>query len=346
MTNDPSADSADDDSDSDDGFDGIEITPEQAENMRRALAQLVPKLDFPVFTMSESMKKTLLSAAGVFEAQALAYERMAPALGDIAIQAASIAQASFDRIAGNIDFSGIAASIAETFAWQQSALFKNLGPAIAAMQGGFYPPNLRSITDLEFNAVNEVVMTDGIALYGLPRAATAEALLRAENARERRDILGRRWKTISADCREVVLGCTSEAVAQYVPFAQAALDALDAGHAAAAQALAGSLIDAIVTNYFGSDRYRYTPNKKTPTSAAYDEFTVREFVAFAPMWQAYQQFYVGNGDKIPATFSRNATAHTVSRRQFSRRNAVQGLMFVCSLLYLINEESSASASRE
>lgn len=63
-------------------------------------------------------------------------------------------------------------------------------------------------------------------------------------------------------------------------------------------------------------------------------------MAFAPMWQTYQQFWVTDGDAIPTTFSRNATAHAVSRRQFSRSNAVQALMFATSLLYFFDEQAS------
>lgn len=123
-----------------------------------------------------------------------------------------------------------------------------------------------------------------------------------------------------------------------MPFAEAALDAFDAGHTEAAQALAGSLVDTIVAGYFGTDRYKYTPNGRTTTTDVYDEFLVREYIAFAPMWQAYQQFRVTNGDKVPTRFSRHATAHTVSARQYSRRNAVQALMFACSLLCRLGEE--------
>ena len=342
MTDDSTVeDQADDDGD----FEGIEVTPEQAENMRRALARLMPKMNLPVVTMPDSLREILLDAVGPIAAEARLYERVAPMLRDIAIQFTSDTQVSFDAIAKSIDLSVITASIAETFAQQQSALFKNLGPAIAAMQAGFYSPNLRGIDGLKMDDVYDVVMTDGIALYGLPRQPTAEALIRATDTRARRAILGRRWQTISEDCRRSVLACNSDAVARYTPFALAALDALDAGHSDAAQALAGSLVDAVVTAYFGSARYRYTPNKQNPTTAAYDEFTVREFTAFAPMWLAYQQFFVSSGDKVPTTFSRNATAHTVSRRQFSRRNAVQGLMFACSLLYRWNEEAVAASSR-
>src|SRR5690606_28363098 len=142
------------------------------------------------------------------------------------------------------------------FAAQQAALFKNLGPAIEAMRAAFYSPNLRAIGSLDFRDVDTVVMTDGIPLYGLPRTTTAEALIRAESASKRRDIIGRRWKTISADCREAVLSCSSKPVGPYLPFALAALDALDAGHTEAAQALAASLVDTIVTGYFGTDRYK------------------------------------------------------------------------------------------
>lgn len=359
----------DEQGDSGGDLDGMELTPEQLENMRRALARLeqtvISKINLPKFTMPESLIKSLANAAGLMdvqrdrlpamiqpliEANKRIHEQMASIVSTEALRNIAAAQANFaayaEQLTRNIDFAGIAAKIAETFAQQQSALFENLGPAMEAMRANFYPPNLREIAGLKIEAVNEVVMTDGIPLYGLPRASVAEALIRATDARERRDILGRKWKTISADCREAVTGCVSDAVSQYAPVALAALDALDAGHAAPAQALAGSLIDAIVTDYFGSDRYKYTPNKKNPTTAAYDEFTIREFIAFAPMWQAYQQFFASNGDKVPATFSRNATAHTVSRRQFSRRNAVQGLMLVCSLLYRIEEEASAASSRD
>ncbi|MGH2368780.1 MAG: hypothetical protein ACRDI2_11340 [Chloroflexota bacterium] len=65
-----------------------------------------------------------------------------------------------------------------------------------------------------------------------------------------------------------------------------------------------------MTAYFGKeDRTNFTPNRKgTRTTSAYEEFTVRQFIAFAPMWQAYQQFWVEDGDYVPTTFSRNFDA--------------------------------------
>lgn len=76
------------------------------------------------------------------------------------------------------------------------------------------------------------------------------------------------------------------------------------------------------------------------TTRAYEEFTIRQFVAFAPMWQTYQRFEPDEGDAVPTTFSRNATAQTVSPRQFNRRNTVQALLFATSLLYFLDEQAS------
>jgi hypothetical protein len=358
--------SADDSGDEGEAEERIELTPEQEEALRRTMESirrsLNPKIRLPTFTLPESTLRNIAAISRIAEAQQVmvasaikpildaqaAWQKQFLVINSDIFKSKALAQSNLNLIASqltkNIDF-GIAesaAKIAAQFTAQQATWLKNIGPAIASMHAAFYPPNLRAIEGLKFEEVEQVVMVDGIPLYGVPRTSTAEALIRADGASNRRDTLGRRWKTISADCRDAVEGCTSGAVASYVPFAVAAIDALDAGHTAAAQALAGSLVDAILSSYFGKDRYKYTPDKKGKRNKdAYDEFSVRQFIAFAPMWQTYQQFFVTDGDKVPATFSRNATAHTVSRRQFNRRNALQGLMVACSLLYRLDEEAVA-----
>lgn len=232
---------------------------------------------------------------------------------------------------------GPAFEAVQRLAEQRTTWLRNHLPTVESMRAQFYPRNLRAIDGLDLEAVEQVVMVDGIPLYGVPRTEIAEALIRAQGMSVRRDILGRRWKAISADCRGAVEACNSEPVTPYLSFAVAALDALDAGHTEAAQALAGSLVDALVNGYFGAERHKYTPNTKTRTNEAYNEFTVRQFIAFAPIWLAYQQFNRAYGDKVPTTFSRHATAHAVGAKQYNRRNAVQGLMMVCSLLWHFDE---------
>lgn len=248
---------------------------------------------------------------------------------------------ALNSVLANADFgfNNAAAKIAAQFAARQNSLLASIGPKLASLKFNIYPANLQDIEGLRIEEVEDVVMLDGIALYGVPRQAIAEKLIRAESTAARREILGRRWKAITSDCRAALEGCSSASVATYVSFAVSALDALDSGNHQAAQALAASVLDTVVNGYFGKDRYALTPNRKTTTVAEYDKFTVREFIAFAPLWQAYQKYKVEDGDPIPRTFSRHASVHGISSRQFSKRNAVQGLLFIGSLLLFLDEQA-------
>lgn len=316
----------------------------------------------PAFKLQESTLKNLTVMSGIAEAARSAQLTMTSAMKPFLDQQAlwikqfefvnsdvfkgvALAQSNLNAIAAqltkNVDFglSGSFAKLAQQVAAQQSSWLKDLGPTLATLKLSFYPSNLRDIEGLRLEEVEEVVMVDGIALYSVPRGAIAEALIRADGASKRRDILGRRWKAISADCRTAAGTCKSEAVAPYVAVTLASLDALEAGHAEAAQALTGCVLDAVVNTYFGKDRYLYTPDRHGKrTNAAYEEFNAHEYIAFAPVWQAWQKFFPEEGKPVPYTFSRNATAHTVSPKQFTRRNAVQGLMIVTGILVFLDEQ--------
>lgn len=119
------------------------------------------------------------------------------------------------QLTKNLDFgfSTPISKITQQFAIQQASWLKTLGPTLERLKASFYPPNLRTIEDLDFEDVEKVVMADGIALYGVPRTTVAEALIRADTAAKRREILGRRWTAISADCRAVMMARESDAFA-------------------------------------------------------------------------------------------------------------------------------------
>ncbi len=352
--------------------DDIELTPAQREALQKSVDSLrklvLPKIDLSKFVLPEATLKNLVAISGIaqrqqailrnamkplLDAQALWQKQIATSINSDIFKSAALAQSNLNKFSGqlykNVDFglSDSFAKLAQTVAAQQSAWIETLGPSLERLKLSFYPPNLQPIEGLRWEAVESVVMVDGIALYGVPRTAIAEALIRADTAAKRRDILGRRWKAISADCRAVVEGCETDAVAPYVPMALRALDALEAGHTEAAQALIASLLDSMVNTYFGADRYLYTPDKRGKrTTAAYDEFTAHEYIALAPAWQAWQKFFPNEGLPVPHTFSRNATAHTVSTKQYTRRNAVQSLMIVSSLIYFFNGEARRLEDRD
>lgn len=317
-----------------------------------ALADVVAKtVKLTSFPLPQSVLNRVAILSGIEAQRSKLLEALKPALDIQTGLSAHLAttQVHFAKLGANLaktidtGISDSVTRVAKQFAAEQASWLKTLGPTLERLKRGLYPPNLRGIEDLEFGDVERVVMDDGIALYGVPRTAIAKALINADTAAKRRDTLGRRWSAVSADCREAVEGLASDVVAPYAPFALAALDALDNSHTAAAQALTGSLVDNLLTKYFGAARKNYVPDRNgTRTTEAYDEFTVHQFIAFAPMWRTYQQYH--DRDPVPSTFSRHATAHTVSPRQFNRRNAVQGLLFATGLLLFFDEQARRIAN--
>jgi hypothetical protein len=213
--------------------------------------------------------------------------------------------------------------------------------AFARMALLIYPENLRGIDGLSLEEVEAVVMTDGIPLYRIPRPSIAAALIMAPTRADRRAVLGRRWLAIANDCEALLDGCFAPDLAQERRFAIEAIATLKDGHAPAAQALAANLLETIVTFHFADDRVGLKPGKHVKSPDGYDDFIARKFWALAPVWSAYQQFWPSNGDKVPRDFARHATAHAVTAAQFSRRNAVQSVMLVSSLVaYLADEIAS------
>lgn len=259
----------------------------------------------------------------------------------------ALAQSNLTGIASalvqNTDFGqGPIAEAWASFGNFQSAWLGGVADAFARIRPTFYPKNLRDIDGISLELIEEVVMVDGISLYGVPGSDVAEALLFADDAAQRRAILGRRWKAISMDCREfaetVVDGPLRNHAALLIP----ALDALDDGNHAAAQALGATVVDSILRSRVEKrTRSKYFPDKGGVRIVNYDKLGVRQFIAFAPIWQAYQRFDPDAGESVPTRFSRHATAHTASRRQFNRRNAVQGILLACGLLSFFEEYGTA-----
>lgn len=300
----------------------------------------LPKIQFPMSVLSESFLKNFEAASRAVKKQA--YDRI-----DTAELAAALGahRAATESLLKNVDLRGVARSlkVATAFNERQTEWLKNLIPAFSTMRSAFYPDNLCDIPRLMLADVRVVILDDGIALYGIPRREIAEALVRAEDAAARRTILEDRWRDISTDCREIIEACTSEEATLRTPFALKVLDALDAGHIEAAQSLAASLLDTVVNAYFGEDRTTYTPDRRGKrTNDAYDDLAVRQFLAFAPLWNAYQQFdATDDGVGIPTEFSRHCSVHAVHPDQYTLVNAVQAVMFVCSLISRIDEEAAA-----
>jgi hypothetical protein len=124
-------------------------------------------------------------------------------------------------------------------------------------------------------------------------------------------------------------------------FALDVVRALRDGHVNAAQALAANLLDSLMRKHFdNASRVKLTKNdfKKKGVKFNLEDYKIRVAFTFAPVWYAHAKYRVEDGDPIPRTFGRHSSAHGVSRAQYSRINAIYGLMLVTSALKFFDIE--------
>lgn len=317
-----------------------EMTPEVRERFNASVSASLDK--FRVAWVSNSGVKALVDSMHAEQ------RRLAQSVSERLVRTAQpsippMAGLSAQKILEGVDFSGFEKVTSQIAAW-----FKEQSGVREAMKGiseallRWFPANLRNLPEGGLVQVSDIVRDEGIALYGAPRQEIVVELLAAPDLRARRGILGGRAAEISLDCRALLETCSSEASQLMTAFALEALDSFDAGHTASAQALAASIIDTLLQAFYGSERSRYTPSRPgapNPTTVdALDSLPFREYLAVSPIWQVYQQFWAWQGDPIPETFNRHASAHAVSPEQYTLVNAVQSLLFASTLLWFIDQE--------
>ena len=231
-----------------------------------------------------------------------------------------------------------AASIEPVVRAQREQIAKVLAGVATAMER-IFPENWREVTGLEFERLEVVLLDEGIPLVGVPRRLTVQAILDAPDAAARRAVVRRRWRSVLIDCEAALDSFQRQELRRQIPFARKAISALRDGHAEAAQALAANLLDTLLRTHFTADFKTITDNRPNGKRLDLDEYTVRMACAIAPVWAAYRQFWTSNGDPVPRTFARHASAHAVSRVQYNRTNAVLGVMLLTSLLWLCEHET-------
>lgn len=237
-----------------------------------------------------------------------------------------------------------AALLARQFSARHTHLWSWLENNGRRLRLAFFPLNLRvidGIEDIGIARVRAIVVEEGLPLYMVPGPQTAALMLRAESETARRAILADRCDEVVGDCREAVEAVEAVDLAGDRRMVLRAIAAFVDGHHENAQALAGSIIESLVWDHFGRDdksRKRYIRGDEFPE--AYKELGAHEFIALAPIWRAFKSFNRSKGDPVPSVFSRHGSAHTISEVQFTKVNAIQGLMLASSLL-VIREKTLA-----
>jgi hypothetical protein len=232
---------------------------------------------------------------------------------------------------------GSATKIFELQREQWESLFSGL----RSLADTFFPPNWKGVDTPDIEAIEAILLDEGIPLAWVPNPAILQALFDAPDEAARRRIIGRRWRGIVSDCEGILNEVMDQDLLRHQSFAMDVVQALRDGHVSAAQALAANLLDSILRCNFEKNSFkRVTTNKKGGDRFDIDDYRGRTAFTLAPIWRAYAEYWENQGDPIPRVFGRHPSAHAVSRTQYSRVNAVIGLMLVTSLLRLLDSEAA------
>ncbi len=222
---------------------------------------------------------------------------------------------------------------------QWEGVFASLAP-LAELAKSYYPPNVsEALPTLE--ELEKLLVDEGVPLMWVPGPPMVRALLDASDAPARRRIIGRRWQEATADCEAVLTQIDHPGLADARRFALDAVNALTAGHPSAAQALAANLLDSVLQKHFSKQaRTKLTKNdfKKSGVRFNLDDYKFKAACTFAPVWYAHARYFPHEGDPIPRSFGRHASAHGVSKRQYSRVNATYAVLLVTSVIKFFDVE--------
>lgn len=213
-------------------------------------------------------------------------------------------------------------------------------------QRNLLPPNLRDhVDEVSAHQVYDFLQQEGIPLYLVPRGTTAVRLLRAEDRQARRKVLSDRYSSIIEDCEAVLDGAQHPAVRDEVAFTLDGVGAMRAGHTKSAQAMFTVMLDTMMFGFFPEKPVRRKVTNRPKDAHVpdlIDSMGVHLAFIWLPVWNAHEEFQHDKKHTIPRHYSRHASVHGVSTKQFSKRNCVQALMLVTSLIGY----ADALASRE
>ena len=131
-------------------------------------------------------------------------------------------------------------------------------------------------------------------------------------------------------CIAELEGVKEPRLKEYVEFAVEAAESLRDGRWRASQALSANLMDSILNRSFDkASKKRLTDQK---TRVGWEDYPIRSALVIGGIWGSYSEYWPSKGDPIPRRYTRHASAHGVSRRQYTRLNAVIALMHIVGLL--------------
>lgn len=240
----------------------------------------------------------------------------------------------------------------------QAANSRSMWEAIERAEENFrtsLPPNWRS-PDVEFPDLGELErlqLTEGLPLAWVPPNRVLSEILHAKTAAARRRVIAREADVILRTCERELRRLSSQETKEWRSSARQAGKAMRAGHWQAGQALAAIALDTATVRFVRSsypDAVTQSRNGKggekisTPPGSGERSLPTwsdvdypKALLVLHSLYGAFAEFNGGAGEPVPTQFTRHGTIHSMSRRQYSKANALIALMHVVSLLCLIED---------
>lgn len=223
-------------------------------------------------------------------------------------------------------------------------LFRLLSDQARSHLAESLPPNWDDLQDLEDI---KRVMRAGIPLVWVPPVDVVQQLTAAVDA-DLPSVLVSNKDAVLTSCRERLYEIKRGELAGCVAMLEECIRVAETGAQNACQSLAASVWDTLLR---GMARHapsllqntrRYGPVFNYPTfTKNLPEFNddtlvgkIRATCVFSPVASALQEFH---GGAVPETYSRHATAHAVSPKQYTPANSLVALMLAVSLARELEE---------
>lgn len=213
----------------------------------------------------------------------------------------------------------------------------NFGPALGSLLEELrrsLPPNWPSGVDTE--ALMAIIQDEGLPLVWVPREQVIAELLAAPDRSARVEILVFHRDDLIDDCRQVLAAVHTKTLGGQLPLAMRSVDALEAGHYEAAQALAVVVTETAVARAI-SDKYEEVKRQVLfdPELVPYTQLRLR--AALAPIGSFYTSWHVGSALPPPEALSRHVTVHQADHGHYTEGNAVVAILLAASVLRALQE---------
>ena len=195
------------------------------------------------------------------------------------------------------------------------------------------PDNWRT-PDGKAGAVHEIydlMIETGWCLVWCPRLEVLELLLGTADEAERVRLLLANRKLIEEDLRGSLSLVQHEKLSDHRFAALKALTAFEDGHAEAAQALAASCLTSVIGSVYNL-RFNQAVAEFDCDPMETAGWAFRASCVDLLVCRSLAQYHSDRGDPVPDTFSRHASAHSVSAVQFTEVNSLASLLLLNAFL--------------